>query len=106
MKKAVSEALVLGLPNFFLPFQIECDALGKAIGAILLQQGHHVAFLSQALKGKALSLSTYENELLALVSVVQKWRPHLLGTQFTVKTDHQSLKFLLYQKIGTSMLQN
>jgi len=35
--------------------------------------------LSQALKGKALFYSTYEKELLSLVSAVQKWRPYLLG---------------------------
>jgi hypothetical protein len=39
------------------------------------------------------------------VTTVKKWRPYLLGHFFTIKTDHQSLKFLLEQKIGTPMQQ-
>lgn len=64
-----------------------------------------MAFFSKALKGRALELSIYEKELYALVSAVQKWRPYLLGQSFVVKTDHQSLKFLLDQRVGTPMQQ-
>lgn len=38
-----------------------------------MKYGQPIAFLSKALKGKALDLSTYEKELLALVTAVQKW---------------------------------
>jgi hypothetical protein len=54
-----------------------------------------VAFFSKALKDNALHLSTFEKELFALVCAVKKWRPCLIGQTFKVKTDHQSLKFLL-----------
>jgi len=64
-----------------------------------------IAFFSQGLKGRFLSMSTYEKELVALVSAVKKWRPYLLGHPFKIKTDHQSLKFILEQKIGTPMQQ-
>ena len=36
---------------------------------------------------------------------VKKWRPYLLGKPFVIKTDHQSLKHLLEQRIGTPMQQ-
>ena len=37
----------------------------------------------------------------ALAIVVKKWRAYLLGRPFVVRTDHQSLKFLLEQRIAT-----
>jgi hypothetical protein len=49
-------------------------------------------------------MSTYK-ELLALVAAVKKWRPYLLGHFFIIRTNHQSLKFLLEHKIGTPMQQ-
>jgi hypothetical protein len=70
-----------------------------------MQAGRPIAFLSKPLKGRALFLSTYEKELLALVIAVQKWRPYLLGHSFVVRTDHQALKFLLEQQVGTSTQQ-
>lgn len=44
----------------------------------------------------------YEKELLALVIVLEKWRPYLLGSHFTITTDHHNLKFLLEQRITNS----
>ena len=46
-------------------------------------------------------LSTYEKELLALVTTVHRWRPYLLGRPFVIKTDQQSLKYILEQRIAT-----
>jgi len=101
----VTEALVLALPNFAQPFIIECDASGVEVGAVLMQDHHPISFLSQALKGEALHISTYEKELFALVTTVHKWRPYLIGQSFVVRTDQQNLKLLLEQKVGTPFQQ-
>lgn len=66
---------------------------------------HPIAYFCQALKERALRLLTYENELLALVSIALRWKPYLLGSRFTIKIDHYSLKFLLDQRIGSPMEQ-
>jgi hypothetical protein len=87
LKYAVTHPPVLRLLNFSKPFTIECDASGLGIGVVLMQEGQPIAFMSQALKGKALFYSTYENELLSLVSAVQKWRPYLQGQSFKIKID-------------------
>lgn len=64
LKIAVTQALVLTLPDFSQPFVIECGASGLRIGMMLMQQRRPIAYLSKALKGKALHMSTYENSSL------------------------------------------
>ena len=95
LKQAMSQPPILALLDFTKPFVIECDASGTGLRAILMQNHRPLAFHSQALKGKSLHLSTYEKKLLALVTAVKKWRPYLVGKPFVIKTDQQSLKFLL-----------
>ena len=68
LKLAVTNPPVLALPNFSIPFVIQCDASGIGVGAVLMQQGRPLAYMSHAIHGKALQLSTYENELMTLVS--------------------------------------
>lgn len=104
--EVVTRPPMLRLPDFTKPFILECDACDTGLGVVLMQEGRPITFFSQALKGRALSLSTYEKELLSLVTVVQKWRPYLLGQPFVVKTDHQSLKYLLEQKVATPAQQH
>jgi len=97
----MSQPPVLALLDFTKPFVIKCDASGVGLTAMLMQNQRLLAFHSQALKGRSLLLSTYERELLALVTAVKKWRHYLVGMPFIIKTDRQSLKFILEQRIAT-----
>jgi hypothetical protein len=101
LKEVVTSPHVLHLLDFSKNFTIEYDACGTSLGAVVMQEGCPIAFLSPALKGQDLFLSTYEKELLSLVTTVQKWCPCLLGQSFKVETDQQALKSLLEQKVGT-----
>jgi hypothetical protein len=49
LKQALISAPVLALPDFSLPFCIYTDACKTGIGAVLMQNGHPLAFLSKAL---------------------------------------------------------
>lgn len=99
LKQGLISPPVLRIPNFTQDFTIECDASGTRIGAVLLQEYHPIAYASKGLKGKALLLSTYEKELLAILWAVKKWKQYLLGRRFTIKTDQRSIKFLLDQRV-------
>jgi hypothetical protein len=99
LKEAMTKAPVLALPDFSKPFVIECDASSHGIGAILMQDRCPITYFSQALHGRNINLSTYEKEMLALVTAIQRWRPYLLGQRFVVRTDHRSLKYLWDQTI-------
>lgn len=60
LKEAMATTPVLALPNYDKEFTLECDASGVGIGAVLMQEGHTIAYISKALAPKHLGLSTYE----------------------------------------------
>jgi hypothetical protein len=95
LKTMLTTPPVLVLPNFTLPFEIECDAAGRGIGAVLMQNKKPIAYFSKALSDNNLTKSVYEKELMALVLAIQHWRHYLLGQAFVVYTDHRSLKHFL-----------
>ncbi|GKC83027.1 putative mitochondrial protein [Tanacetum coccineum] len=101
LKVTMIKALVLGNLNFNKPFIVETDASGVRLGAILQQDGHHIAHLSKNLSRRHQALSTYKKEFLAVLLALEKCRGYLLDRHFMIKTDHYSLKYLLDQRITT-----
>jgi hypothetical protein len=95
MKKVMSMCPVLDLPDFSLPFTLDCDASGEGIGAILMQNRHPLAYESQKVRGPKLLYSIYEKEMLAIMHTLAKFQQYLVGARFVVKSDHNSLKYLL-----------
>ncbi|GKA27304.1 transposon ty3-I gag-pol polyprotein [Tanacetum coccineum] len=101
LKQAMISAPVLKLPDFTKEFTVETDASGGGIRAVLLQEGHPIAFLSKTLSAKHQLMSTYEKEFLAVVVALEKWRGYLLDRRFKIKTNHISLKYLMDQRMST-----
>ena len=77
LKQAMENTPVLALPNFQLPFVVETDACDTGIGAVLVQQGHPVAYMSKALGVKNNKLYIYEKEFMAVIMAIDKWRCYL-----------------------------
>jgi transposase InsO family protein len=101
LKHAMSSAPVLAIPDFTKQFIIETDASNSGVGAVLMQQGHPLAFISKPLGPRTQGLSTYEKEYMAILLAVEQWRPYLLHAEFLVYTDQKSLVHLNEQRLHT-----
>jgi hypothetical protein len=103
LKQAMASTPVLALPRFDLPFTVETDASDIGLGAVLMQQGRPIAFISKALGEKNKHLSIYEKEFLALILAVDRWRQYLQRGAFVIKTDHKSLTYLGDQQLQSDL---
>lgn len=98
LKSALTQAPVLAILDFQKQFVLETDASDTSFGAVLMQEGHPVAYLSKSVCAKNQALSTYEKECMAIITVVEKWRACLQHQEFIIKTDHRSLLHLSDQR--------
>ena len=94
IKDKLSSAPLLALPNFAKAFEVECDASGIGIGAVLMQENKPIAYFSEKLSGAALNYPTYDKEMYALVRALETWQHYLWPKEFVIHTDHESLKHL------------
>ena len=104
LKSVMARTPVLALPDFSVPFAVETDACDTGVGAVLMQRGHPIAYMSKALGVMNRKLSIYEKEFLAVIMAIDKWRQYLQRGPFTILTDHKSLCNLTDQQL-TSDLQ-
>ena len=100
LKEEMCQAPVLATPDLTKTFIMECDASGNGIGVVLIQDERPTSFESRPMKGKYLHKAIYEKEILAILHALKKWRSYLMGIQFKVKTDHDSLKYFLKQRLS------
>jgi hypothetical protein len=99
LKAALGSAPVLGIPDFSIPFHLETNASRSGVGAILLQNGHPLAFINNALGPRNQGLSVYEKEYLVILMAVDQWRHYLMNSEFIIHTDHRSLIHLNEQRL-------
>ncbi|KAK1618241.1 hypothetical protein QYE76_023758 [Lolium multiflorum] len=72
LKRLLTSASLLALPDFNKQFEIECDASGIGIGGLLMQEDRPIAYFSEKLSGAKLNYPIYDRELYALIRVLEE----------------------------------
>jgi len=84
LKERLTKAPILALPDFAKTFELEYDSSEIGIGAVLLQEGHPIAYFSEKLHGASLNYLTYDKEMYALVRALQTWKHYLVSKEFVI----------------------
>ena len=99
LKECMTSTPVLAYPNANEPFILDTDASNFAVGAELIQiQGGRervIGYDSMILDKCQRKYCTTRKELLAVVVFTRKYRHYLLGRPFHLRTDHNSLIWLM-----------
>ncbi|XP_019423049.1 PREDICTED: uncharacterized protein LOC109332519 [Lupinus angustifolius] len=101
LQLAMTKTPVLNLPDFTQTFNVETDASAIAVGAVLSQNGHPLAYFSKKMSTRMQHSSAYVREMFVVTKAVKKWRQYLIGRHFRILTDQQSLKHLTTQALHT-----
>ena len=99
LKRVITTAPVLALPNDSQPLRVKADASDFATGGVLSQlsaedgKWHPVAFLSKSLSPVQRNYEVHDKELLAIIRCLEEWRHFLEGAthKIEIQTDHQNL---------------
>ena len=102
LKQALIKAPIVQSPNWDIPFEIMCDALDYAVGAVLGQRlqkkSTTICYASKTLVEAQINYTTTEKERMAVIYALEKFRPYILGSKIIIYTDHAALKYLLSKK--------
>jgi ribonuclease HI len=97
LKKRLTMAPVLTLPDQSKRFTVYCDASRDGLGCVLMQEGRVIAYASRQLRRHELNYPTHDLELAAVVHALKIWRHYLFGQRCDIYTDHKSLKYIFTQ---------
>nr|GFA78299.1 reverse transcriptase domain-containing protein [Tanacetum cinerariifolium] len=99
LKKKLTKAPILVVPDWNLPFELMCDASDYAIGAVPgPRKSEHfqpIHYASKTMTEAQIHYTTTEKEMLAVVYAFENFRPYLVLSKSIVYTDHSALKHLL-----------
>ena len=98
LKQRLITAPILAYPDPTKKFILDTDASDQGIGSVLSQmhgdQERVVAYASRSLSRAERNYATTRKELLAVVAFTRYFRHYLLGREFLLRTDHNSLRWL------------
>ncbi|CAA0828817.1 Uncharacterized mitochondrial protein AtMg00860, partial [Striga hermonthica] len=98
LKRRLTSAPVLTIPDPSRSFTIFSDASRQGLGCVLMKDGQVVAYASRQLKPHEQNYPTHDLELAAVVHALKIWRHYLYGGRCEIFTDHKSLQYIFTQK--------
>ena len=102
LKTIMTSTPILAIPDMNLPFVVQTDASGFAIGGALMQvqkgKRRVIAYMSKKLSDTESRWPPYERELFAIYFACKLWRHYLQGSEVTIESDHKPLIWLKTQK--------
>jgi hypothetical protein len=98
LKKRLTTAPVLALPDSLGGFVVYSDASLIGLGCVLMQRGRVIAYGSRQLKPHEGNYPVHDLELAAVIFALKLWRHYLYGEDFEIYTDHKSLQYVFSQK--------
>ncbi|GJS70627.1 reverse transcriptase domain-containing protein [Tanacetum coccineum] len=109
-KKKLTEAPILVVPDWNLPFKLMCNASDFTIGAVLGQRKmkhfQPIHYASKKMTKAQIHYTTTEKEMLVVVYAFEKFRPYLILSKSIVYTDHSALKYLMNKQEAKLRLEN
>jgi hypothetical protein len=97
LKKRLTSAPMLILPDITKKLDIYCDASRQGLGFVLMQDGKVVTYASRQLRKHEENYPTHDLELDTVVHALKIWRHYLIGHQCEIYSDHKSLKYIFTQ---------
>ncbi|GFV35124.1 retrovirus-related Pol polyprotein from transposon 17.6 [Trichonephila clavipes] len=91
IKRTLTEAPILQLPNFSEQFNLFTDASGVGIGAVLQQNQKPIAFASRILNKAERNYTVTERECLVVIWALNKFKTYFGPLPAKVITDHAAL---------------
>jgi hypothetical protein len=98
LKKKLTTAPVLIMPDTHKGFDVYCDASQQGLGCVLMQEGRVVAYASRQLRKHEQNYPTHDLELAAIVHALKIWRHYMIGIKCQIFTDNKSLKYIFTQR--------
>lgn len=89
----IKQHTLISFPNYNEEFQLEVDACGNGLGAVLYQKEKIIGFFSKKLLTNQMNYTNTEKEMLAITESLTNFKSYIYDSKINVFTDHANLLY-------------